>query len=282
MSFNIIHNDHKFLSNIFEVVSNILEHCIIYFKKDGIYISGMDDSHVSLIEIYLNKDEFESYDFNSDTDIKISLISLDFYKILKTSDSDDNIIIKYKNNKDFITLSLQSDAISRNYNIKLIDIDENKFDIPDMDYSMILELSCKFYSKIFNSINITEAEYFSFIVNNNKLQIKSESMQSNLEMNFNKNESNYIRKKNRIKLNKSHKTEIEKTEFCYKLHYCNGEFNSTFLLNSIKKISKTTNLTSKIIIYLEENVPLKYEFLLNEKTNSIIRFYIAPKVDDYD
>jgi len=307
MSFYISHNDYKFLSNIFEVVSNILDNVIINFKNDGIYISGMDSNHISLIDLFISESDFTKYDFNSEIDIKLSILSIDIYKILKSADKDDSIIFKYNIKDDnILTILLNSNSFTRNYNLKLLDIFENnEYNIPEVEYTLILELSKKVYNKIINSVSITDSENFAFNINNNKLNINSNGCQSDLKFIFNKEEGINKCNKNKIKLkkkkvngnldnsnnpeikkykasnldNSDNKRIIEIKEFLYKLHKCNGNYESTFLFNCLKKISKANNLSERVYIYLNEDTPLKCEYRLSKYSESILKYYIAPKVD---
>ena len=302
MSFYITHNDYKYLSSIFEVLSNILDNVIINFKNDGLYISGMDNNHISLIDLFISDVDFTRYDFNSEADIKLSILSIDLYKILKSADKEDSIIFKYNIKDDnILTISLNSNSLTRNYHLKLLDIFENcDYDIPEVEYSVILELSQKVYNKIINSISITDSESFTFNINNNKLNINSKGPQSDLKFIFDELESinKYNKYKIKLKKEKSKKEKskkekskdldldksenkriIEMNEFLYKLHKCNGNYESTFLFNCLKKISKANNLSERVYIYLNEETPLKCEYRLSKYSKSILKYYIAPKVD---
>ena len=275
--FTIIHNDAKYISNIFDAIANIIDNGTLEINSDGLYISGMDESHTSFIDLVLDKDDLSEFSFNSVKSIKLGIILKEFVKILKVGDKNDKLLLENINNETLI-ISFISDGITRKYSMKLINNDFPKIQVPDMDYQMELDISSKLFTKIINSITILDSEHIEFAVKNSKLTLKSPGDYSDIDLTFNKSENEIIKKKIKLSKNMDNNKIVEKSEFSYKLYKSYGDFTSSFGLNIIKKISKINNIADNILCSLSPDFPIKFEYHLNKETNSIITFHITPKI----
>ena len=86
MSFTIETNNPDQLYMIMNMVSHVLPMGNICIKEDGLYISGLDTSHISYIELELDKDYFTRYEMKCDikkNDITLGISMNELVKILK-------------------------------------------------------------------------------------------------------------------------------------------------------------------------------------------------------
>ena len=81
--------------NIFSPLKQFGECLRIYFKTDSVYIQGMDQGHVLLYEITLNKDWFSNYDVTEETVIGVN--STIFSQILDIRETGQHLIISDNN-----------------------------------------------------------------------------------------------------------------------------------------------------------------------------------------
>lgn len=275
MIFKAIISNHKYISNIFDAISGILDSGNLIISNNNIKISGMDASHVSLIELKLDKNDFDYYEINTERPINIGLDYSDFVKILKMGDMNDTLIFEYENSEE-LYIYFKDDEISRKFSIRLIDVDQNELKPPKIEFNMELQISTKLFSKILNSFIVTESEHITFNINDNLLSINSSGLSSKLDMSFNKSESKIKSKK--LKINSKNQKNIEETEETrFKLKKCEGNFSASFGMNLLKKFSKINTFVEKLQCNLSPDMPIRFDYPLNNK--SYIKLYLSPKYE---
>lgn len=275
MLFTAETNKHKLISNIFEPISNILEIGTLNINNDGISLLGMDTSHVSLLKLNLNRNEFSNFR-NSNNNVNIGINFTDFVKILKTGCDSEKLVIDLENDEE-LNITFIDSGLNRKFTLKLLDTEKNNLNIPITDYQLDIDISPKLFNNILNSFLITETDALSFITKNNKLYIKSDSLNSKLEVCFNELQGTIKTKK--IKINSKNETRIDESfDISYKLNKCNGEFESAFGTTLLKKISKANSLVSSIKFNLSPDIPIKIDYQLTEF--SVLNFYLSPKFLD--
>lgn len=269
-----IPNDTSQFSSIFDTVSNILEIGSLRIREDGIYISGLDSSHVSLINVELNKDDFKIYNYLEDIDIGINF--KDFVKIIKSGISNEDVQI-ICNNSDNLNVIFKGYGLNKKYSLKILNVDNEDIAISDQDYHLELEIKSKLFSNIVNSILITESDSMKFNIYDNKLRIQSFVDHSDIDIELTKQPM--VRKKIKIKKcnNKLESNTIIEKE--YELYSCEGKFNTNISINYIKLISKAFNICQKIMCNLSPNSPLRIDFMITDN-GSMIQYYVSPKIED--
>lgn len=276
---SFIPKDSKQFTSIFDTASNVLELGNLNVKSDGLHLSGMDTSHVSFINVEISNDDFETYDYSQDIGLGINL--KEFVKILKCNDDKDKIEISCDSLEKSTTTNLQikfyGSGINRKYSLKLMYIDEDEIDVPDMDYPMELEIRSKLFNNLINSITVIDGDYIKFNVCEQKLLLQSNSDTSELNIEILKESRNV--EKNIVKKidNKFVKKKIMQKE--YELFSCEGNFTSTINLNFIKLISKAFSISPYVLCYVAPSSPLRMDFMLNDN-GTLIQYYVSPKVDD--
>ena len=276
---SFIPKDSKQFTSIFDTASNVIELGNLNVKSDGLHLSGMDTSHVSFINVEISNDDFETYDYSQDIGLGINL--KEFVKILKCNDDKDKIEISCDSLEKSTTTNLQikfyGSGINRKYSLKLMYIDEDEIDVPDMDYPMELEIRSKLFNNLINSITVIDGDYIKFNVCEQKLLLQSNSDTSELNIEILKESRNV--EKNIVKKidNKFVKKKIMQKE--YELFSCEGNFTSTINLNFIKLISKAFSISPYVLCYVAPSSPLRMDFMLNDN-GTLIQYYVSPKVDD--
>ena len=276
---SFVPKDNKLFTSIFDTASNVLEIGMLNVKSDGLYLSGMDLSHVSFIKIEISEDDFETYNYTQDIGLGINI--KEFVKILKCSSDKDKIEISCCNIEESTTTNLQikfcGSGINRKYSLKLLYIDEDEIDVPDMDYPMEFEMRSKLFNNLINSITVIDGDYIKFNVKDQKLTLESNSDTSELNIEILKEvrnvEKNILKKQD----NKFVTKKVMQKE--YELYSCEGNFTSTITLNFIKLISKAFTISPFVLCHVAPSSPLRMDFMLNDAGTSI-QYYVSPKLDD--
>ena len=124
----------------FEVLKDILNDVNIYFRPQGMYIVTLDTARTSLIDLSLAADNFEEYHCDQEEIIAGINISNTF-KLMKTITNNDVIKLEI-NSKEYMDIEITSEAkkTSTKFQLKLLDINENRIEVPDVMMSTITTL----------------------------------------------------------------------------------------------------------------------------------------------
>jgi len=124
----------------FEVLKDILNDVNIYFRPQGMYIVTLDTARTSLIDIFLAADNFEEYVCTQEEIIAGINISNTF-KLLKTITNNDVLKIEI-NSKEHMDIEISSEAKKTNtkFQLKLLDINESRIEVPDIEMTTITTL----------------------------------------------------------------------------------------------------------------------------------------------
>jgi proliferating cell nuclear antigen len=124
----------------FEVLKDILNDVNIYFRPQGMYIVTLDTARTSLIDIFLAADNFEEYKCEQEEIIAGINISNTF-KLLKTITNNDVLKIEIKS-KEHMNIEISSEAKKTNtkFQLKLLDINESRIEVPDIEMTTITTL----------------------------------------------------------------------------------------------------------------------------------------------
>lgn len=241
-------------------LKDILLDTNIIFTKEGIKIINMDKTHTILVHLQLKADNFEVYKCNYDK-IIIGVNMFHLFKLINSIDNDDTLTI-YIENEDYVDgivselgLKFENGDIkqSKIQKLRLIEPDKEELQIPDIEFSSIINMPSSDFQKIVRDLaSISE-----------KLEIKSVGD----ELIF-KCAGQYA------------KAEIRRTEtnggsmqFINKLStydIVQGEFS----LKNLVYFIKCTNLCNQIEIYLENNRPLIVKY--NVASLGHIKLCLAP------
>ena len=124
----------------FEVLKDILNDVNIYFKPDGMYVITLDTARTSLVDMFLAADNFEEYHCDQDEIIAGINISNTF-KLLKTITTNDVLKIEI-NSKEYMNIEITSESkkTSSSFQLKLLDINESRIEVPKVEMSTITTL----------------------------------------------------------------------------------------------------------------------------------------------
>lgn len=108
----------------------------------------MDNSHVALVSMMLKTESFSPYRCDRNIALGINLTSLT--KVLKAAQSSDVLTLKAEDAPDVVNLVFESPSNYRisEYDIKLMDIDQEHLGIPDTEYSATVTMPSGEFQRI--------------------------------------------------------------------------------------------------------------------------------------
>lgn len=108
----------------------------------------MDNSHVALVSMMLKSESFSPFRCDRNLALGINLTSLT--KVLRCAQNEDILTLKAEDAPDVVNLvfeSAESDRLSE-YDIKLMDIDQEHLGIPDTEYAATISMPSSEFSRI--------------------------------------------------------------------------------------------------------------------------------------
>ena len=245
---------------LFQHVKLFSDHISIIFSDEKMYIQCMDPSKVSVFEIFLPKEWFDSYNLASDESVTIGINSNMLFKVLNTRDKKQTITLSFESDGDVINIEFlcdDKDIYNKEFMLPLMDIENEMMNIPDMDSTADISLpSTNFASAV------KDMKLFGDTLN-------LSCDQENLTMTSNSDESG----KMKLKITTDDLTSYEIEE--------NAELCTSYSLNILYNISLYSKLSEYIHFHVKDGFPLKIVYELdNDNEDAKMAFFIAPKIEE--
>jgi proliferating cell nuclear antigen len=118
--------------SLFEVLKEIINDVNIYFDSTGVHLSAFDVARVTLVSLKMPCENFEEYECKTPVIIGINISNT--YKLIKSTGNNDVIHMENTNEHLKITISNDVKKSKSTFNLKLLDLNEEPIDIPDMSH----------------------------------------------------------------------------------------------------------------------------------------------------
>lgn len=246
---------------IFQVLKNWSTCINICFDKDRLYIQSIDKSHVCLAYIDIKSNWFTNYECIKPT--KVTVDAQYFAVLMNYALKHDSIEIKFDNeiepDKIYINFLNNKDIANKKgsydhfFELKLIDLDEDGLEIPEVEYSVEFEIDTKKFIEVISEL-YTIGQNLNIVCNEDKVELNSNGDSAKLKVN--------------IPINDLNEYAINEGE----------ELNISFSLNHIYKMCCSLKIAPTIELSLSSEYPLSLKYKLGE--DSKVVFFIAPKIYD--
>ena len=265
MKLKILNNEkiNKFAS-IFKNLKNIIKECCIEFKKDCIYIQGMDVTHALLFELKIDEDWFDEYINDKYNTFGIHCETL--FKIINCLNSMQKIEFKRDEDSEILEINFIGDNndITKQFELTEIQVEVNNMNIPEVEYQVDIIINTNIFLEIIKELTIFN-ENINIFFNEENIE---------LQTNGTLGKAKIIIDNNNIDL-----YAIEE----------DTEFDLIFSGDYLNNISSFNKLNEKLTINSSKKYPLKLEYNLDLENNinnedcedeliipnSYCRFYIA-------
>ncbi|KAJ1796284.1 hypothetical protein LPJ59_003841 [Coemansia sp. RSA 2399] len=248
------------LKKIIEAIKELVDEANFDFTESGIRLQAMDKSHVALSFLHLRDDGFVEYRCDRSQTLGINLGS--FGKILKCAANDDQVHIKATtDDAETLMISFESSGKDRisEFNLKLMDIDIDTVDVPDMDYQATVTMSSQEFARIVRDLSsIGDAVTIDATKQGVKFSASGDDG----------NGSILLKHQKLIDDEGSSSTSVEITE----------PVSHSLALKYLSNFAKAAPLAESVTINLIEEAPVMFEFKISDIGH--IRFYLAPQIEE--
>ncbi|CAG7976231.1 unnamed protein product [Penicillium olsonii] len=245
------------LKRVVDAIKDLVQDCNFDCNDSGIALQAMDNSHVALVSMLLRAEGFSPYRCDRNIALGINLLSLT--KVLRAAQNEDILTLKAEDSPDAVNLMFESAETDRlsEYDIKLMDIDQEHLAIPETEYAATVEMPSAEFQRICRDLNQLSE---SVVIEANKEGVKF-SCSGDIG-----NGSVTIRQH----------TNVDKPEQNVTVNI-SEPVALTFSLKYLVNFCKASNLSSSVVLHLSQEVPLLVEYGLG---SGHLRFYLAPKLGE--
>ncbi|CAK4030800.1 Proliferating cell nuclear antigen [Lecanosticta acicola] len=246
------------LKKVVDAIKDLVQDCNFDCNDSGIALQAMDNSHVALVSMQLKSESFSPFRCDRNIALGINLTSLT--KVLKAAQNEDILTMKAEDAPDVVNFtfeSSESDRISE-YDIKLMDIDQEHLGIPDTEYAATITLPSTEFQRITRDLSAL-SESVSIECTKDGVSFKCTGDIGNGSVTL-RSHTNVDKPDQNIEINLSEPVAL------------------TFSLKYLMNFCKASGLSSSVKLCLSNEVPLLVEYGLSN--NSFLRFYLAPKIGD--
>lgn len=262
----------KIFAGLFQNIKHFCEHINIIFRNDSVYAQGMDNSHISVFELFLPSSWFDAYSHPDSGDIVLGFNVGLFFKILNTRDDGQEILIKHNlDNPDKLFLHfITSDTaksrtlFDKHFELPLIEIENEIMTIPNTDYPAEFTVLSSNFATIINQLKQFGPDLY-VLCNENEIKLTAKSNESG---------------------NMSVVLPIDDlTMFAINE---GAELKLSFSLSHLTNICSFHKLSEEICVKVSEDYPLKATYFLekpptddeDETIKARIVVYLAPRISD--
>ena len=135
------------IKSVFEVLKDIINDVNLYFDDDGVHIIALDIARTALVHMTLSAENFEEYDCK--TRVIAGMNMANTYKLLKSVTNNDTLEMSISNGETLeMVVHNQTKKAYSKFNLKLLDIDEDLLESPDLDTDIITTIPSVDFQRI--------------------------------------------------------------------------------------------------------------------------------------
>jgi len=248
------------LKKVLDSLKDLLRQATWNCSDTGIQLQAMDTSHVSLVSVSLRPEGFDK--FRCDRQLSMGMDLDSMAKILRCSSKDDTIIIKAQDQADkvnFVFESPNQDKVSE-YEMKLMNIEEEHLGIPDTDYDAIVKMPSGEFQRVVRDLSqFGDSLVISCSKEGVKFSVKGDLGNGNITL--------------------SQTANVEKEEEAVIIEAIQP-VALTFACRYLNMFTKATSLSNQVTLSMSPDIPLMVEYNMGNLGH--IRYYLAPKIEDDD
>jgi len=248
------------LKKVVDAIKDLVVDCNFDCNDSGIALQAMDNSHVALVSMMLKAEAFSPFRCDRNLALGVNLTSLT--KVLRAAQNEDVLTLKAEDAPDVLNLTFEDTNNDRmtEYDLKLMDIDQEHLGIPDTEYAATITLPSTEFRRITTDL-MAMSESVTIEATKDGIKFTAAGEIGNGSVTLRQH------------------TPVEKDKQNDAIQIDLSEpVALTFSLKYLVNFCKAATLAPKVKICLSNEVPLLVEYTLSG--SSYLRFYLAPKIGD--
>lgn len=233
---------------VFEVLKDIINDVNVYFTEEGIRILTIDTAHVTLVHMNLSAENFEEYECNENIVAGMNMANM--FKLLKSVSSQDTLTIDIEG-RDYMKIQIENSAKKSftAFKLKLLDINEDELEVPDIHMDVITTIPSVDFQKITRDMGNLSSE-MTIVRDGYILEVSCKG--------------DFADQITRIE----YPEKVKRVGNTYSLKYINMYTRATSMCSSVQILQDSTS----------DQIPIIFRYTIANLGD--LKFYLAAKVDD--
>jgi len=246
------------LKKVVEPMKDIIRQGTWDCTDAGIKLQAMDSANVCLVAVNLKSEGFDRYKCDRAVSLGVDMESMS--KVLRCASKDDIITLSTQGpSPDTVKFTFETADLDRvsEYDMKLMNIQDDTLDIPETEYKATVELPSHDLQRI-----IRDLSQFGDTISISALKDKVQFSTSGSLGSGN------------IKLSQT-SSEAEDKSVTIDI---NEPVSAQFSVKYLNLFLKAASVSTRLKLSFSDDVPLMMEFRLGQLGN--LKYYLAPKIED--
>ena len=262
------------LKSLFETIKPYIKETNIVINKDGIKVSTMDPSKVSLTYIKLDAKKFESYYCEKPVIVGIDTNVL--FKTIKSANRRETITFYMnRNDEDNLGIELADPFMGKvkDYKIPMLALDEKVISIPEMSFDYVINIPSTHFQQIIKDIQLLEGKIVEIKSLSKQLIFRCEdglasfkTAISEIDDNLNRDQKALLEQNGEVIRSVKFEKSLDKI--------VQGRYKLSHLMNFIK----ASHLCDNMNILLKNDKPLILEYFVADL--GVMRFLLCGVTDE--
>jgi proliferating cell nuclear antigen len=237
---------------LFESLKDVLSDVNIHVTESYLKIVSMDGSKTAIVHLKLMASQFETF-YCGEKSLSLGVNMMSLFKILKSIKNNDIVTFSVKahdTTKLIITLA-NPDKFTKTVSVlKLLDIDDNLLNIPNVEFDSILSIPSSDFQNYIRDLSVIS----------NEIVIESNDQALTLQV-----DGDFASQCITVSQQQSNGLTVTREA------HTSNKFNLKYLL----LFTKSSNLCNNVELYLKSNFPLV--MIYNVANLGQLKFCLAPK-----
>lgn len=295
------------IKKIINALKELIDHASWDLSEEGIQLQSMDSSHVALVQLQLEADNFDKYRCD---DIHHLGLNMDNLKKIFGAYTSGSVSINCAQEPDSVNFVFEDERSNKcqKYELRLMDLDIEQLGIPEQEYQATFTMSSSEFTRIIKDM-LMVGESCSIGVTKGDVTFKAEGELGKAEVCITRDESldsaGPSKKKNKKKNNKkkvkketdaenNEEEEMDDTQESEEeedgsdneatvdnlLLDVKENIELSFATQYLKKFTAAGPLAQTVTVSLSEDVPMVIVYEMKDLGH--LKYFLAPKIDDDD
>jgi len=246
------------LKRILDAIKDLVQDVNLLCTEDGIELQSMDSSHVALVNFTILAEACTVYRCTETLTLGINVTNLT--KIVKCAESDDSVILRQSKDESKLEITFESKSGSRKheFQMNLMDIENQHMNIPNMEYTCSITMPSAEFTRLVRD-GATFGETVTLSVKEDLLvaEIRGDAGRTTITE----------------KQDKTSKSEALWTDIV-----CSKPTSMMFALKYLVAFTKAQHISDQVSLFMLEGSPLYVSYDMDAKGS--VGFYLAPKQTD--
>ncbi|NWI65103.1 PCNA protein, partial [Todus mexicanus] len=252
------------LKRVLEALKDLITEACWDLGSGGISLQSMDSSHVSLVQLTLRSEGFDTYRCDRNIAMGVNLTRMDLLVLAEVV-----LLGVGKGKMKFRVMTSPNHLVNlcfvpsdqekvSDYEMKLMDLDVEQLGIPEQEYSCVVKMPSAEFARICRDLShIGDAVVISCAKDGVKFSANGELGNGNIKL--------------------SQTSNVDKEEEAVTIEM-NEPVQLTFALRYLNFFTKATPLSPTVTLSMSADVPLVVEYKIADMGH--LKYYLAPKIED--